>query len=92
MKTNYTLVSVSAMEFLVLETVYNYGPCSAVHVTHLLGEDADLLLVLRTLNEMMDRGFLKRITINNSNFYETVPNYNEIRNSLSVDEHPRNIF
>lgn len=83
--TKHRIILVSPLQFLVLEAVHSNGPCSSVHVSHLLGEDADHLLVMRSLHHLVDRGFLRRITINNSTFYETSPNFGNIRSYLKIE-------
>jgi hypothetical protein len=81
---NDRIADVTPLQFLVLETVDHYGPCSTVHIAHLLGESAELFLVMRCLARLADKGFVRQVTINNSNFYETTPVFTSVRDALRV--------
>ena len=83
--TKHRTIDVTPLQFVVLEAVHNNGPCSSIHVAHLLGDDADHLMVMRSLHQLVDKGLMRRITINNSSFYETAPNFGNIRSYLRVE-------
>lgn len=72
-KKNNVRLSDEELEFL--KVVNHLGPCSSQKVYEFLEERFDLLIVMRSMHALVEKGFLQRIIINKTQLYKTTRNY-----------------
>lgn len=75
---NRKVIAVLEKELSILEAIHNLGPCTPFQVNNVL-TNSPLLLVMRTMHSLVDKGLLERVTINNQKLYKTRANYKNIR-------------
>ena len=80
-------VRISNEELELLEVINNLGPCSSDKVHESLEPKPDFLLVMRSLHELVDKGFLQRIIINKTRLYRTSRQYSYIKSYLNNSRH-----
>jgi hypothetical protein len=78
-------ISVFEKDIRILEIINKLGPCSPPQVKDQLADNPELLLVMRAMHNLVDRGFLTRVVINNVRLYKVKPNYKGLRPYLRVD-------
>jgi hypothetical protein len=78
-------ISIFERDIKILEIINKLGPCSPPQVKDLLADNPELLLVMRAMHNLVDRGFLARVVINNVRLYKVKPNYKSLRPYLRVD-------
>lgn len=79
-------VLVSDNELRLLEAIRQLGPCSSEKVHESLDPKVELLFVMRTLHNLVEKGFLQRIVINNKQLYRTARNYSYIRSYIDASD------
>jgi hypothetical protein len=79
-------ISIFGKELSILEAVGSMGPCTAAQVQEKLNDGTALLLVMRRMHILADRGLLERITLNKQRFYQVKPNYSMVRAYLKVTD------
>ena len=76
------ILNISDDELQLLELVNKVGPCTSEEVHVMVDSGIELLLVMRRLHILVEKGFLQRITINSKLMYRTARNYGSVRNQL----------
>jgi hypothetical protein len=79
------IISVLQRDLRILEIVDMLGPCSPSQVKEHFTDNPELLLVMRAMHDLVERGLLGRIVINNVRLYKTKANYKSIRAYLRAD-------
>ncbi len=80
-KRNKVLVSHKELE--LLEAISHLGPCSSEKLHETLDSKVELLFVMRSLHNLVEKGFLQRIVINNKQLYRTTRNYSYIKSYIN---------
>jgi hypothetical protein len=62
-------ISLTERESAILDIVKIYGHCSSSDVKAALPGNQELLLVMRAMHGMVEKGLLKRIIVNERNVY-----------------------
>lgn len=76
-------VRVSDQELELLGIINTLGPCTSEKVHEALNTKPEYLFVMRCLHRLVEKGFLKRIIINQKQLYRTSRNYSYIKSFLS---------
>lgn len=79
-------VLVSDKELRLLEAISQIGPCSSEKVHESLDPKVELLFVMRSLHNLVEKGFLQRIVINNKQLYRTARNYTYIKSYINASD------
>lgn len=79
-------ITISAGDFTLLEIVHRIGPCTTTQVCDNLKENGDLLRVMRSMHNLVDRGLLARVVVNRERLYKVKSNYKNIRSYLKIKE------
>ena len=75
-------VRVSDKELELLELINNLGPCTSEKVHESVDPKFEYLFIMRSLHDLVEKGFLQRITINKKQVYRTSRNYSYIKSFL----------
>jgi hypothetical protein len=78
-------ISVFERDIRILEIVNKLGPCGPPQVKEELADNPELLLVMRAMHNLVDRGLLSRVVINNTRLYKVKSGYKDLRPYLRVD-------
>lgn len=76
-------VRISDTEVALLETINDLGPCSSEKVHESIEPKLEYLFVMRMLHTLVEKGFLKRVIINQKQLYRTSRNYAYIKSFLN---------
>jgi hypothetical protein len=68
-------VSLTERESAILEIVNTRSHCSSSDVNDALPGNQELLLVMRAMHSMVERGLLERVVIDEKRVYRLRPNY-----------------
>jgi hypothetical protein len=80
---NY-VIPIFHKEMSILETVYELGPCTSAQVKESLKGNHELLLVMRTLHNLVEKRLLERVVIDGQRLYRTRSNFKNIRTYLKM--------
>ena len=75
-------VNLSEQELELLKVINDLVPCSSEMVHEQTREKFPLLLVMRSLHALLEKGFLQRAIINNKQLYRTSRSYSLIKSFL----------
>ena len=78
------VITVFDTDLSILELINNIGPCSSSEVKERLSNNVELLLVMRALHNLVERGLLERVSINGKSLYRTKSNYKNLKPYLKV--------
>jgi hypothetical protein len=68
-------ISFTERESVILDIVKIYSHCNSSDVKAALPGNQELLLVMRTLHGMVEKGLLKRVVVNNRSVYRLNTHY-----------------
>jgi hypothetical protein len=69
----------------ILEIIDKLGPCGPSQVREQFSDNPELLSVMRAMHDLVERGLLARVVVNNVKLYKTKSNYKSIRAYLRTD-------
>ena len=73
---------ISDKELELLELINNLGPCTSERVHESIDPKFEYLVVMRSMHNLVEKGFLQRVIINKKQLYKTSKNYSYIRSYL----------
>ena len=76
-------VRVSDQELELLGIINSLGPCTSEKVHEALNTKPQYLFVMRSLHQLVEKGLLQRVIINQKQLYKTSRTYSYIKNFLS---------
>lgn len=77
------IVRITDKELELLQLINDLGPCTSEKVHEYADPTSEYLVVMRRLHGLVQKGFLRRIIINNKQLYRTSKNYGYLRGFLN---------